>query len=148
MTIADKTTVQRDSAPLHPVRVLRTASRRALSGGAAFLAILFGTALVVIGAASQVPSGTWGPAGGQLAERAGASAVLLADGRVLIAGGRTAEQVTSSCEIVGEDGLFSDAAPMQNARTGHAALLLRDGRVFVVGGTGPDGEALDSAEVF
>lgn len=86
--------------------------------------------------------------------RPGAAAVRLADGRVLIAGGRDPA-------VVGEDGhpltdaadLYDPAAdtwyavaPMPEERAGGAAVLLRDGSVLLVGGTGPGPTCFNQAE--
>lgn len=78
-------------------------------------------------------TGTWrvtnSPA---LQARAGHTATLLKDGRVLLTGGSTDPR---NCEIYDPStDLFYPAAPMTYGRSGHAAVLLSDGRVIVVGG--------------
>jgi hypothetical protein len=94
-------------------------------------------------------SGSTTPAGASLnVSRAwGATATVLLDGRVLIAGGLLNE-ATAAVELFDPvAGTFTPAAPMTAAREGHTATRLSDGRVLVVGGFGPSG-ALKSAEVF
>jgi len=85
-------------------------------------------------------------------DRLGQTATLLADGRVLVAGGQDGATTFRSTEIYNptEDRWIS-AAPMGVGRWGHAAALLPNGDVFVVGGTGeepnPPSIAL-SAEIY
>lgn len=83
--------------------------------------------------------------------RAAHQAVVLKDGRVLIAGGCTApgcESVQSTTELYDPASQsFHPATPMITRRVSHAALLLPDGRVFIVGGwTGTHATA--DAEIF
>ena len=85
-------------------------------------------------------------------DRLGQSATLLADGRVLVAGGQDGATTFRSTEIYNptEDRWIS-AAPMGSGRWGHAAALLPDGDVFVVGGTGEEPNAQSialSAEIY
>jgi N-acetylneuraminic acid mutarotase len=92
--------------------------------------------------------GGWSPAPGMLEGRWGHSAVRLADGKVLVAGGytpRTADSVTAlrSAELydpgTGDPGTgaWAAAKPMTDARSGHAAVRLQAGQVLVCGGTAP-----------
>src|SRR5688572_12825461 len=97
---------------------------------------------------SPRPTGTWQALGALLDVREGASATALDDGRVLVAGGRNAEGVLASTEVIAAGGASMLAAPMHVARRGHTATMLDDGRVLVTGGYGVDGAALASAEVF
>ncbi|MGC8635071.1 MAG: Kelch repeat-containing protein [Candidatus Limnocylindrales bacterium] len=80
--------------------------------------------------------------------RAGAAAVLLHDGRVLVVGGWTGNSALNSAELYDPlTGLFSLTASLNAARAGAMIVLLWDGSVLVAGGF--DGSAsLSSAEVF
>jgi hypothetical protein len=92
--------------------------------------------------------------------RQDATATLLKDGRVLIAGGSWAggsgpcpdpEGVLESAEIYDpKTGTFSLTGTMTAARCGHTATRLADGRVLIVGGEGVgiDRTYLASAEIF
>jgi hypothetical protein len=80
------------------------------------------------------------------------TATLLADGRVLIAGGSTGNGVNyvpaSSTEVYDPAaGSFAAAASMATARGGHTATMLPSGKVLIAGGQ--DGAAaLASAELY
>jgi hypothetical protein len=85
--------------------------------------------------------------------RAGHSATLLADGRVLLAGGWGQEPGGSrvplaSAELFDPDRrAFAAVAPMASARANHSATALLDTRVLVAGGRGVAG-ALYETELF
>ena len=65
------------------------------------IALVLGQVLLSEADVSQPPSGAWGPTGGAMTEaRTGASAALLPDGRVLIAGGTGADGPLSTAEVV------------------------------------------------
>src|SRR6266566_2183081 len=92
--------------------------------------------------AAQVPSGTWAPAANMAEARLGASAALLQDGSVLIAGGAKDGEPLASVEIFNR-GSFSATGSMLLARRSAAAVTLKDGRVLITGGstsTGPTSE--------
>ncbi len=82
--------------------------------------------------------------------RAAATATLLLNGQVLIAGGSTAvgPVTTNSAELYDPTtGIFSTTASMTTARQQHTATILPSGQVLVTGGF--DGGAnLSSAELF
>src|SRR5438093_1089486 len=99
--------------------------------------------------APRVPSGTWAPTGGMSSTRTGAAATLLADGRVLMAGGEDADGPSATAELYdGDAQVFSPAASMGMARTRAAAVVLGDGRVLVTGGLAPGGDATSAAEIY
>jgi hypothetical protein len=69
--------------------------------------------------------------------RAGHTATLLPDGKVLVVGGYPEQMGTSlnTAEIFDPaSATWHAAASMSHARTGHAAVLLQTGKVLVVGG--------------
>ncbi len=98
-------------------------------------------------------TGKFGPTGSMSAGRTGATASLLADGRVLIAGGDGsmvgyAYQALKSAELYDPSvAQFSPTGSLTVARSGSTATLLPDGRVLVAGGVGSQG-ALSSAELY
>src|SRR6059058_2488309 len=96
-----------------------------------FLAVvsLLSASLLIKGLISQVPTGTWAPAGNMTAVRSGAATVLLQDGRLLITGGDSASGPVASAEFFDPSGNFFPAPPMSYARSKHTAVLLPDGRV-------------------
>jgi hypothetical protein len=78
--------------------------------------------------------------------RAGHSATRLKDGRLLIAGGRADGSAEIFDEITGE--FTQIKLKMNGLRNSHGAVLLKNGTVLIAGGIGPDGQALDTAELF
>ncbi|HZM91138.1 MAG TPA: kelch repeat-containing protein [Blastocatellia bacterium] len=78
--------------------------------------------------------------------RAGHSATQLKDGRLLIAGGRTDGSAEFFDENTGRFTLLK--SNMNGPRSSHGAVLLKNGNVLIAGGIGPDGQALDTAELF
>ena len=95
-------------------------------------------------------SGTFSPTGSMASARGYHTATLLADGRVLVAGGSSSPEVLASAELYDpKSGTFSPTGSMSIARAGyHTATLLPDGRVLVAGGspTGDSRDALASTE--
>jgi hypothetical protein len=76
------------------------------------------------------------------------SATLLADGRVLVAGGGRGDSPLRTAEIYDPfTGQWTPTANLLDARTFHTATLLPDGRVLVVGGINPNG-SMASAELY
>jgi hypothetical protein len=98
---------------------------------------------------------SWSNAGSLKSARTNATATMLPDGRVLVAGGETAQggggTALSSAEIYNPaTNSWSDAGTMTATRVNASATLLADGRVLVVGGATSDDptSALTSAEVY
>lgn len=82
-------------------------------------------------------TGVFEPTGSLVIARGFHAATLLADGRVLVTGGFSAVDgsTTASTEVYDPStGRFTAAGAMQVPRTVHAAVLLTDGRVLVLGG--------------
>jgi hypothetical protein len=68
-------------------------------------------------------------------ERSGHTATLLADGRVLVTGGKTGSGALASSELYDpKTGTFSPASSMLTPRAYQTATLLTDGRILITGG--------------
>ena len=92
---------------------------------------------------------TWAPAGRIEISRAGHSATLLRDGRVLVVGGAGPASTIAEAEIYyPEQNMWSRAGSLTLARTDHSAQMMSDGRVIVAGGWGNDGSAGHVVEIF
>src|SRR5262249_37442224 len=78
--------------------------------------------------------------------RGGHTPTLLADGKVLVAGGYTPREVASAELYDPATGSFSPAGNMTTARVFHTATLLPNGKVLIAGGYG--GGQLASAELY
>jgi hypothetical protein len=93
-------------------------------------------------------TGVFSPTGSMSVQRQSATATLLGDGTVLIAGGNDGNTAIDSAEIYNPaTGLFKRTGSMNLARTYQAAPLLGDGHVLVLGGTNLS-ENLASAELY
>ncbi len=87
-------------------------------------------------------AGLWDPAtqaftgtGSLVEARAGQTATLLLDGRILVAGGPGSEGILAPAELRDPaTGVFTEIVSLSRVGTGHTATLLRDGRVLLVGG--------------
>jgi MYXO-CTERM domain-containing protein len=94
----------------------------------------------------------WTTTGNMTVKRYYHTAMLLGDGRVLVAGGRqdntTVHNKTELFSPSGLGGSFASSATMSTTRTNHAACILSDGRVMVAGGQASGGTTLASAEAF
>jgi hypothetical protein len=109
-------------------------------------------AWLFVGAPSVVydeTAGTWSTKAAPSTPRRSATAVRLASGKVLVAGGWTdATARTSAVEIYDPaTDAWTSVAPLPATRADHAAATLTNGKVLVAGGvvgaaTGPDASAL------
>ncbi len=112
------------------------------------LLIILTSVLMMIASVPTVLTGTWKTWDTMSSARSGASAVLLSDGRVLIAGGSDSNGPVNSVDLFGADGRFSSAQPMNSPRSSYAATILQDGRVLVTGGINSGGGISNSAEIY
>src|SRR5690242_13172824 len=95
-------------------------------------------------AVAQTP-GTFAATGNMTAARSGHTATLLADGRVLIAGGDAA----GTAELYDPaTGTFASTGKMTAARAAHTATLLPNGTVLIAGGAYGPPRSLGSAELY
>lgn len=91
---------------------------------------------------------TFMPAGKMNSARAGHTATLLLNGKVLITGGQSNSDALPSAELYDPaTGSFTPTGPLGTARIGHTATLLSDGGVLIAGGSGADA-VLASAEIY
>ena len=123
---------------------MRNLSKIALLGVVFLVCVVF----ALKGSALLVLSGTWAPAANLAEPRAGASAALLADGRIFITGGEGTSGALATAEMFGMGGSVSPAAPMNVARSKHISVVLQDGRVLVAGGTVVGGGVTNAAEIY
>jgi hypothetical protein len=88
-------------------------------------------------------TGAWTDAGSMSATRVYASALLLSDGRVLVAGGASPSEYLASTEIFDpETGAWAESGTMLTPRAGGMARL-SDGRVLIAGGGSRAAEVFD-----
>ncbi|BFO57995.1 hypothetical protein AVXHC19_47980 [Acidovorax sacchari] len=79
-------------------------------------------------------SNTWSDAGSMASPRMFHTATLLANGKVLVAGGKTLYELYSSAELYDPSTRsWSSAGNMTSSRVGHRATLLSNGKVLLVG---------------
>jgi Galactose oxidase, central domain len=77
-----------------------------------------------------------------------ATATLLADGRVLVAGGTLGGNLASAVLFDPVTQTFAATRSLSVPRHGQTATLLNDGRVLIAGGTDDGNNPIDSAELF
>ena len=90
-------------------------------------------------------TGTFASGPGLNQARAGHTATLLPDGRIVVVGGDADGSVEVFDPAAGE--FHSIEARLAAPRRFHAAALLRDGVLLIAGGVAPDGTVLKSAEL-
>ena len=130
---------------------MKPASKRI---GASFTAI-FVLPLLFLGFASHTSaaiaqtSGNFTATGDMTTPRSGHTATLLADGRVLIAGGGGSGDGLQTAELYDPAaGTFTRTGDMTTARRGHTSTRLDNGMILIAGGVGPGYIPLSSAELY
>jgi N-acetylneuraminic acid mutarotase len=102
--------------------------------------------------ASAAASGSWAPTGTMISPHASATATLLPNGKVLVAGGYGAPYVSSasaSAELYNPaTGTWAATGSMTTTRGGQTATLLASGKVLVARGTNAQGLSAASAELY
>src|ERR1700687_4081340 len=93
-------------------------------------ALILCAILVMKGSALVIQSGQWAQTGNLSGARAGASAALLQDGRILISGGDSGTGAAASADFFNTDGTISAAALMNIPGKGDFLVGLRGGRCF------------------
>lgn len=93
-------------------------------------------------------SGTFAVTGDMGTARAGHTATLLPDGRVLVAGGIIDSPLNSAEIYDPSTGTFSPTGNMISAHTYHQAILLGNGKVLIAGGSGGSLDVVPAAELF
>jgi WD40 repeat protein len=80
-------------------------------------------------------SGFWTATGSMVTPRSGHTATLLPSGKVLVAGGESANVAMASAELYDPNTrTWTVTGPMVTPRSGHTATLLPSGKVLVAGG--------------
>jgi N-acetylneuraminic acid mutarotase len=94
-------------------------------------------------------TGAWSATGNLGAARRIATATLLPNGKVLVAGGNGVSNVLASAELYDPaTGTWTNTGSLGTARSGHTATLLPNGKVLVVEGWDRSGFTLASAELY
>lgn len=124
--------------------------------GAAVTVVLIIVILVLAGgdggddpAPAMPPIGSWAEAPALSTIRGSTTAVVLEDGKVLVAGGGVgAIPITASELFDPVSNSWSSSADLAEARRGHRAVRLADGRVLVAGGRNAEGNPSATAELY
>ena len=93
----------------------------------------------------DISTGMFTPTGNMVNARAGHTATLLANGKVLVAGGSSGDAAELFDPATGE---FTASGSMETPRTNDTATLLKNGDVLVTGGDDASGNPVATAELF
>jgi hypothetical protein len=111
-------------------------NRKVLIAGGVQSTTLSGSAILASTELYDPRAGTFGPGTDMTTRRRLHTATLLADGRVLIAGGYGDAGALASAELYDPStGTFTATGNMITARGGHTAILLPNGQVIIMGGS-------------
>ena len=93
----------------------------------------------------DISTGMFTPTGNMVSARAGHTATLLANGKVVVAGGSSGDAAELFDPATGE---FTATGSMVTSRTNGTATLLKNGDVLVTGGDDASGNPVATAELF
>jgi hypothetical protein len=93
----------------------------------------------------DISTGMFMPIGNMVSARAGHTATLLANGKVLVAGGSSGDAAELFDPATGE---FTATGSMETSRTNATATLLKNGDVLVLGGGDASGNPVATAELY
>lgn len=95
------------------------------------------------------PIGSWSEAPALASIRGTTTAVLLANGKALVAGGGVGAIPIAAAELFDPaTNTWARTGDLKEARRGHQAVLMADGKVFVAGGRNDEGNPMASAEIY
>jgi hypothetical protein len=141
-------------AEMSTVRAVHSATRLAdgrvlVAGGCTNAGCDVGSAAGATAELFDPTTGAFVPTGDLATSRDDHAAILLEDGRVLLAGGWTSDGVTASTELYDpQSGRFTGGPDMSSPRAGIIAVLLEDGRVLLAGGFTDNRPTVASADLF
>jgi hypothetical protein len=107
--------------------------------------------MVVLCSLAQVAQAdsSFGLTGAMNTNRYSATATMLANGKVLVAGGENNNGCLATAELFDPvSGTWTDTGSMLNDRADHIAVLLSNGEVLVAGGINSSGVILTNAELY
>jgi len=96
----------------------------------------------------DISTGLFTPTGNMVSARAGHTATLMANGKVLLAGGSSGPLEVTAELFDPATGEFTATGSMEKSRTNGTATLLKNGDVLVTGGDDASGNPVATAELF
>jgi len=120
-----------------------------IAGGEATFAAFAGAPPVTNAVLFDPAKNTWTKLPPLPYAESGATATLLDDGRILLAGGAGANSILRDAAIFDPASRrWALTSPMRTARIGATAVLLKSGQVLVAGGIAGSGQLLSDAELY